>query len=123
MTWSRSSVIVMPAAARSHLPVAIACPVSMVSNGVSTISCFEAEVLGHQVDQVDVEADDLAALVGLERLVGQVGADGELAVLDHLDTALGGDLVGVVGAGAEGEAEGGDSEDGGQGSTVHTSRR
>ena len=62
-------------------------------------------VLGDLLHQVHVEPDDLAALLELERLVGQRGADRQLAVLDDLDPALGG--LGVRGAGTRGENEGG----------------
>jgi hypothetical protein len=104
MTSSRSSAIVMPAAAMSHLPVAMACPVSIVSNGVLTMVCSRS-VLGHQVHQVDVEADDLAALVELERLVRPVGADGQLPVLHDLDAGLGGHLL-LVGRARRGSGQG-----------------
>ena len=45
MTSARASVMVMPAAAMSHLPVDMACPVSMVSNGVLTMSCLRSSFL------------------------------------------------------------------------------
>ncbi len=53
----------MPAAAMSHLPVVIACPVSMPSNGGVDDLLLEVELLGDQIHQVDVEADDLAVLL------------------------------------------------------------
>jgi hypothetical protein len=49
----------------------------------------DAELLCDQVDDVDVEADDPAALLKLKRPVGQVRAGGQAAGIDKLDAAVG----------------------------------
>src|SRR3954452_10759549 len=64
---------------------------------------LEVQLLRDQVHHVDVEADDLAALVVLERLVGQVGADRQGALLDDLGTAS--DLCLLPAGSAPGESE------------------
>ena len=108
MTFLRSSVIVMPAAATSHLPVLRSCTGLDALERRVDDRLLDAQLLGDQVDHVDVEADDLAVLVELERLVGQVGADGQRARLDDLGAPCDLGLVASGGAPAEGEREGGD---------------
>ena len=80
MFFLRSSVIVMAAAARSHLPVLRSCAGLDALERRVDDRLLDPEVLGDQVDQVDVEADR-SCLVSfeLERRVRQVGAGRELA--------------------------------------------
>jgi hypothetical protein len=49
----------------------------------------EVELRGHLADQVDVEANRLPLLHGLEGLVGHVAADGQRPLLDDLGSADG----------------------------------
>src|SRR5699024_9731080 len=84
---------------------------------------LDAELLRHGVDDVDVEADDLTVLLELERLVGQVGAGGQLALLDQGHPALGGRCgFGIAAAAAGGQGEhGADGRDGQTRASFHGS--
>ena len=113
----------MPAAAMSHLPELRSAPDLMLSNGVSTISCSTPSFLATRSISVDVEPDDLAGVLRLERRVRQVRAGGELARLDQRHACGRGSPAGGTGAAtrtagvagrtgaAGGETEGGRSRD------------
>src|SRR6478609_1471892 len=80
----------------------------------------DAQVGGDLVDDRDVEADDLAVLLVLERLVRRVGAEGEGAVGDELDPALGrGGVVAAAAAGGEQQRRRDGGGQGGEGAGAH----
>ena len=109
MTALRVSVMEIEEMETSHWVRAV--PVSMASKELSTTLSFGLHVLGQLAGDVHVEADDLAVLLEFERLVGDVGADGELAGIDELHAAAAGGSGSGAAAAASGEAEGPDGED------------
>jgi hypothetical protein len=103
-------VIVIPAAAMSHLPgVHRLAGLDGLERGVHDL-LLDAELLGDQIHEIDVEAHDLAVLLVLERLVREVGAHGQCSLLDQLRATLGGRRARV--GGAAGECQGSGAGDG-----------